>query len=74
MKARRDKKRKVTIVLDEYLVGVFDKFCRERGYKKSGLIEYLLREYLKREGYYRPRTRKGSRSGGKDENPTRRPR
>lgn len=29
----------------------FERFCKERGYKKSTLIARLIREHLEREGF-----------------------
>lgn len=30
---------------------IFDRFCADRGHKKSTLIARLIREHLQREGY-----------------------
>lgn len=43
--------KRITVKLEDDLYRMFDMFCRERGYKKSGLIVYLVKELLKKEGY-----------------------
>lgn len=41
----------ITVKLEEDIYKEFDRFCREKGYKKSGLLVFLLKEHLQKEGY-----------------------
>lgn len=42
--------RKVTVLLSEDEFVLLEKFCRERGHKKSTLAARLIRDHLEREG------------------------
>jgi hypothetical protein len=42
---------KITVLLQDDEFDRFDRYCRERGYKKSTLIARLIRQYLELEGY-----------------------
>jgi len=57
----------ITVKLEEDIYKEFDRFCCEKGYKKSGLLVFLLKEHLKKEGYYiaEKRTIKGGLRGTK---------
>jgi metal-responsive CopG/Arc/MetJ family transcriptional regulator len=43
--------KRISVALERDLYEALDNFCRKRGYTKRGLITYLLREYLKSNGY-----------------------
>lgn len=42
--------RKVTVLLSQDEFILLEKFCRERGHKKSTLAARLIRDHLEREG------------------------
>ena len=42
---------KITVLLPNDEFDRFDRYCRERAYKKSTLIARLVRQYLDLEGY-----------------------
>ena len=42
--------KKITVLLDPDEFSRFDRFCRERGFKKSTLLVRLIREFLDQEG------------------------
>ena len=43
------KSKKITVLLEPAEFQQFDRFCRERGFKKSTLLVRLIREFLDRE-------------------------
>lgn len=43
------KPKKITVLLEPSEFQQFDRFCRERGFKKSTLLVRLIREFLDRE-------------------------
>lgn len=43
------KQKKITVLLDPAEFEQFDRFCRERGFKKSTLLVRLIRDFLDRE-------------------------
>ena len=45
------KRSKVTVLLDPEEFERFEAFCTERGYKKSTLVAWLIREHLDSEGF-----------------------
>ncbi len=47
----QSKKSKVSVLLDQEESARFDRYCSERGFKKSTLIARLIREHLASEGY-----------------------
>lgn len=48
------KRKKFTVILDQEQLERFERYCRERGFKKSTLTARLIREYLDREGFGQP--------------------
>ncbi|WP_428938910.1 hypothetical protein [Fontivita pretiosa] len=46
---------KISVLLRDDEYERLDRFCRERGYKKSTLVARLIRQYLDLEGYGVPR-------------------
>jgi len=42
---------RVQVLMRPEEAGRFDRFCTDRGHKKSTLIARLIREHLQREGY-----------------------
>lgn len=44
-----NKQKKITVLLDQAEFDRFDRFCSERGFKKSTLLVRLIREFLARE-------------------------
>lgn len=42
---------RVQVLMRPDEAGRFDRFCADRGHKKSTLIARLIREHLQREGY-----------------------
>lgn len=50
---RRDPKerKKITVLLDPGEAERFERYCEERGFKKSTLIARLVREHLDSQGY-----------------------
>jgi hypothetical protein len=47
----RKKPTKITVLLSDEEFDRFDRYCQERGFKKSTLIARLIRQYLELEGY-----------------------
>ena len=47
----RKTQNKISVLLPDDEFERFDRYCRERGYKKSTLIARLVRQYLDLEGY-----------------------
>lgn len=43
--------RKVTVLLDSGLAERFERFCQEKGHKKSTLMARLVREHLDSQGF-----------------------
>ncbi len=43
------KRKKITVLMGEAEFEKFDLFCQKRGFKKSTLLVWLLREFLKKE-------------------------
>lgn len=39
-------KRRINITIDDEIDKEFTEYCKEKGFKKSGLVERLIREYL----------------------------
>src|SRR5258706_12158077 len=48
--------RKLTVLLSEDEFALLEKYCKERGHKKSTLAARLIRDHLKREGVTSQRT------------------
>jgi hypothetical protein len=46
---------RVQVLLHEGEADRFERFCVQRGHKKSTLIARLIREHLDREGFEKPR-------------------
>lgn len=63
----RKKPTKVTVLLNDEEFDRFDRYCQERGFKKSTLIARLIRQYLELEGYGAARDAfgRGPRSAGR---------
>ena len=70
MPERKPPPNKITVLLSDAEFDRFDRYCRDRGFKKSTLIARLIRQFLDLEGYgmgsagYPPSTRSaGGRPG-----------
>jgi hypothetical protein len=63
----RKKPTKITVLLSDEEFDRFDRYCQERGFKKSTLIARLIRQYLELEGYGMTRDSfgRGPRAGGR---------
>lgn len=48
---KREKPKKITVLLDPDQSERFEAYCREKGYKKSTLMARLIREHLDSEGF-----------------------
>jgi hypothetical protein len=46
---------KISVLLNDDEFDRFDRYCHERGFKKSTLIARLIRQFLELEGYGAPR-------------------
>lgn len=44
-------RKKTSVLLDDALSALFERYCDERGFKKSTLIARLIREHLERERF-----------------------
>jgi predicted transcriptional regulator len=55
--ADRRKPSKLTVLLDDELADRLDRYCHDRGFKKSTLAARLIRQYLEMEGYGGDRAR-----------------
>ena len=42
---------RVQVLMQAAEAGRFERFCKDRGHKKSTLIAQLVRDHLEREGY-----------------------
>lgn len=54
---------RVQVLMPPDEAGRFERFCTDRGYKKSTLIARLIREHLEREGYKAPAPHREQRAG-----------
>jgi hypothetical protein len=63
----RKKPTKITVLLSDEEFDRFDRYCQERGFKKSTLIARLIRQYLDLEGYGMSNNvfARGPRGGGR---------